>query len=578
MSELISGFSKFSKEQKIDWLVENHFQNPTEIKEIITQYWNANQKLQKLHDDFIENTITNYYMPFGIAPNFVINGKNYVIPMVIEESSVVAAASLTAKFWSLKGGFKTKVISTKKMGHVHFMSNLTFTELQSYFDENRTELRAATASITANMEKRGGGIIDMQLKDCTDKLDNYYQIEVVFETKDSMGANFINSCLEAIAQKFKNEDIEIVMSILSNYVPECLVRAELSCMIDDLKVENPHQFARKFYQAVKIAEVEPYRAVTHNKGIMNGIDAVILATGNDFRAVEAGVHAYAARNGKYSSLSHCSIDDGIFRFWMDIPLAIGTVGGLTALHPLAKLSLEILDKPSAEELMQIIAAAGLAQNFAALRALTTKGIQHGHMKMHLMNILNQNHATEEEKQKVSRYFASKTVSHSAVLNYLASIRNTEPKKWVQFNKEEEVRKVLGALQPDAKPLFGSMNAQQMVEHLSSVVQISNGNWKVDVFVEDDKAARRKPFLDTDGELQIGFKASFLSEDPIPEKFDSLQEAIEDLIFQVKEFEKQFASHKELIIVHPFFGPLNYEYWKKFHTKHFTHHCKQFELI
>ena len=578
MSELISGFSKFSKQQKIDWLTENHFQNPAEIKEIITQYWNADDSLQKLHDDFIENTITNYYMPFGIAPNFVINGKNYVIPMVIEESSVVAAASLTAKFWSLKGGFKTRVISTKKVGHVHFMSQLPVSDLQSYFDENRTELRAATASITKNMEKRGGGIIDMQLNDCTSKLENYYQIEVIFETKDSMGANFINSCLEAIAQKFKNDDIEIVMSILSNYVPECLVRAEVSCKIDDLKIENPHQFARKFYQAVRIAEVEPYRAVTHNKGIMNGIDAVILATGNDFRAVEAGIHAYASRNGQYSSLSHCSIDDGIFRFWMDIPMAIGTVGGLTALHPLAKLSLEILDKPNAKELMQIIAAAGLAQNFAALRALTTKGIQHGHMKMHLMNILNQNHATEEEKQNVSRHFASKTISHRAVLDYLASIRNTIPKSWVQFQNEDEVRSLLSNLSDDKKALFGQMNPQQMIEHLSNVVQISNQNWRVNAFVEDNKAARRKPFLDTDGELQIGFKASFLSEDPIPVKFDSLQEAIDDLIQQVKTFDSVFKSSKDLIVVHPFFGPLNYEYWIKFHAKHFTHHFKQFGLL
>ena len=578
MSKLISGFSKFSKEQKLDWLATNHFQKPDEIKTIIKQYWNSDSDLQKLHDDFIENTITNYYMPFGIAPNFVINGKTFVIPMVIEESSVVAAASLTAKFWSQKGGFKTKVLSTTKVGHVHFMSALSIDQLTKYFNENRTELRAATASITKNMEKRGGGILSMELKDCTHKLDNYYQIEVSFETKDSMGANFINSCLEAIAQKFKNDDIEIVMSILSNYVSECLVRAEVSCKIDDLQIENPHQFAQKFYQAVRIAEVEPYRAVTHNKGIMNGVDAVILATGNDFRAVEAGAHAYAAKGGQYASLSHCSIDNGIFRFWMDIPLAIGTVGGLTALHPLAKLSLEILQKPSAPELMQIIAAAGLAQNFAALRALTTKGIQHGHMKMHLMNILNQQNATEAEKKKVTRFFASKTVSHSAVLNYLASIRSSRPKAWVAFNQPEEVRSLLSKLTKETKPLFGKMNAQQMIEHLSSVVQISNGNWKVDVFMSDEKTERRKPFLDTEGELQVGFKASFLSEKPVPEKFSSLAEAIEDLLVQVEKFEQVFAEDKGLIVVHPFFGSLNYDYWKKFHIKHFTHHFKQFGLL
>ncbi len=397
MSKIISGFSKFTKLEKINWLAENYFENNLNAIDIIKQYWNDDEKLQQLHDDFIENTITNFYMPFGIAPNFVINNRAYVIPMVVEESSVVAAASLVGKFWSTRGGFKTTVIGTTKIGQVHFMYAGDKKGLQDYFIKNKTELFAATASITKNMEKRGGGILDIKLIDKTNKLPNYYQLHVTFETKDSMGANFINSCLEAIAKKFETADIEIVMSILSNFVPECLVRAEVSCNIDDLGGENPQKFAEKFHQAVKIAEIEPYRAVTHNKGIMNGIDAVVLATGNDFRAIEAGAHAYAARSGTYTSLSHCSIDDGIFKFWIEIPLAIGTVGGLTALHPMSKISLQMLQKPSARVLMQIIAAAGLAQNFAALRALTTKGIQFGHMKMHLQNILNQFDATQEEK-------------------------------------------------------------------------------------------------------------------------------------------------------------------------------------
>jgi hydroxymethylglutaryl-CoA reductase len=266
------------------------------------------------------------------------------------------------------------------------------------------------------MEKRGGGILDIVLVDKTEKLENYYQLHVTFETVDSMGANFINSCLEVIAKEFRNDEIEIVMSILSNYVPECLVRAEVSCKIEDLGNEDPQKFAQKFHQAVQIAEVEPYRAVTHNKGIMNGIDAVVLATGNDFRAVEAGVHAYASRSGQYKSLTHCEIENGIFRFWIEIPLALGTVGGLTSLHPMAKLSLDMLQKPSARELMMIMATAGLAQNFAALRALTTKGIQHGHMKMHLMNILNQLGANDADKKEIADYFEGKTVSHSAVVD------------------------------------------------------------------------------------------------------------------------------------------------------------------
>jgi hydroxymethylglutaryl-CoA reductase len=360
-----------------------------------------------------------------VAPNFVVNGKKYAIPMVVEESSVVAAASAVAKFWSSRGGFKAEVISTTKIGQVHFMYSGSRETLQHYFDSKKESLRKATASITKNMEKRGGGILDIQLIDKTESLDQYYQLHVTFETVDSMGANFINSCLEAMAKEFEKEDIEIVMSILSNYVPECLVRAEVSCKVKDLGGDNPGKFAEKFRQAVSIAEIEPYRAVTHNKGIMNGIDALVLATGNDFRAIEAGAHAYAARSGQYRSLTHCEIKNDVFRFWIEIPLAIGTVGGLTSLHPMAKLSLQMMQNPSARELMMIMAATGLAQNFAALRALTTKGIQHGHMKMHLMNILNQLGANETDKKEIAEYFEGKTVSHSAVVKKYTELRNSK---------------------------------------------------------------------------------------------------------------------------------------------------------
>jgi len=577
MTKIISGFSKFTKDEKIDWLTNNFFQNPSESVQIIKQYWNDNEALQHLHDDFIENTITNFYLPFGIAPNFIINGKEYVIPMVIEESSVVAAASLVAKFWSTKGGFKSEVLGTTKIGQVHFLFAGKKSDLQKYFQENKTELFAATASITKNMEKRGGGILDIELIDKTNKLANYYQLHITFETKDSMGANFINSCLEAIANKFRNDEIEIIMSILSNYVPQCLVRAEVSCNIEDLGVENPQKFAEKFYQAVKIAEIEPYRAVTHNKGIMNGIDAVVLATGNDFRAVEAGVHAFASRSGKYTSLSHCSIDHGIFKFWIEIPLALGTVGGLTALHPMSKISLEMLQNPSAKELMQIMAAAGLAQNFAALRALTTKGIQHGHMKMHLQNILNQLGATKTEKNILIEFFKNQTVSHAAVVSKFNELR-TPKVVCVDFLDETFIRKKLQKLSKNAKPIFGIMNAQQMIEHLSAITQIANGNWQVNAFVSDEKSARRKPFLDTENELEIGFKPNLLAEEPALEKFETIEEAIEDLITQIKFFVSLFEKNPSKLVVHPFFGELDFEYWKKFQTKHFTHHFKQFELI
>jgi len=215
------------------------------------------------------------------------------------------------------------------------------------------------------------------------------------------------------------------MCILSNYVPECLVRAEVSCPVSQLgkTQEEADQFVRKFSQAIKIAEIEPYRAVTHNKGIMNGIDAVVLATGNDFRAVEAGIHAFASRKGQYSSLTHVKVEDGLFKFWIEVPLALGTTGGLTSLHPLVKLSLAMLNNPSAKDLMRITAVAGLAQNFAAVNSLVTTGIQKGHMKMHLMNILNQFEANEKERAEAVDYFKTNTVTHSAVISLLEKMRS-----------------------------------------------------------------------------------------------------------------------------------------------------------
>ena len=431
MSRLVSGFSKLSKTEKVNWLIKNHLSDYDGAENTLKQYWNSDQKLQQLHDEFIENTITNYYLPLGVAPNFVINDNVYTIPMTTEESSVVAAASKAAKYWQTRGGFKTTVISTNKIGQVHFTYTGDFKDLETYFNVIKPQLIEDAKPITKNMEKRGGGILDIELRNKTNALDNYYQLHATFETLDAMGANFINSCLEQFAKTFKAEaestlpePVNVIMSILSNYVPECLVRAEVSCKVEDLaeKDIDPNTFAEKFVQAVKIAEIEPYRAVTHNKGIMNGIDAVVLATGNDFRAIEAGVHAYAARNGQYSSLTHAKIENGVFTFWMEIPLALGTVGGLTNLHPLVKLALQVLDQPNAKALMQIVAVAGLAQNFAALRSLTTTGIQEGHMKMHLMNILNQFEATPDEKLKIVDHFKTNIVTHSAVVEAIEKLR------------------------------------------------------------------------------------------------------------------------------------------------------------
>ena len=430
MKKPISGFSKLNKLEKIEWVVENSFSSNNNIKNVLQQYFNDDEKLQKLHDEFAENTLSNFYLPFAIAPNFLINNTLYSVPMVTEESSVIAAASKAAKFWLKKGGFKSEVISTIKIGQVHFIFEGNFEDLKDYFQNIKPKLITDVDSLTTNMNKRGGGIKDIELVNLNDKIENYFQLKATFETKDAMGANFINSCLEQFSKTLKNNfkdssKIEIIMSILSNYVPECIVKAEVSCPIEELydnSIIEPISFAKKFVRAVRIAEVDKYRAVTHNKGIMNGIDAVVIATGNDFRAVESSAHAYASKSGTYKSLTRASITDKRFNFSIEVPLALGTVGGLTKLHPLANLALEMIDNPSAEDLMQITAVAGLAQNFAAIKSLITTGIQHGHMKMHLINMLNQYKASDKEKEKAVEYFKKNTVSHLNVEEFIHKLR------------------------------------------------------------------------------------------------------------------------------------------------------------
>ncbi len=434
----ISGFSKLRKRDKIKWIAKNFFTDPEHVMNELISYWHGDAAQQKILDGFSENTISNFPMPYGVAPNFLIDGKTYVVPMVIEESSVVAAASAAAKFWMSRGGFKTEILDTQKVGQVHFKWSGNPEKLKGIFPQIKELLILESKDITVNMEQRGGGILDIELLDFNEEEKGLYQIRAYFDTCDSMGANFVNSCLESFGATLRNyviksdklaedeKDVLIVMSILSNYTPDCLVRASVSCKVDELGDFagglNSETFAEKFVTAVKIAHIDPYRATTHNKGIYNGVDAVALATGNDFRAIESCGHTYASRDGKYRSLSYAQVENGIFKFWIDLPLAIGTVGGLTTLHPIAKRSIELLGNPDAKELMSIIASTGLAQNFAAIRSLVTTGIQKGHMKMHLQNILNQMKATEEESSKALKYFDDRVVSFAGVRNFLDSIR------------------------------------------------------------------------------------------------------------------------------------------------------------
>ncbi len=433
MPNKIIGFSKLSRVEKIDWLNKNILDNSHQVKLILDKYLNSNKDIQAIHDSFSENSISNFYLPYSVSPNFLINDKIYTIPLVTEESSVVAALSNAAKFWFDKGGFKTEVKSFTKKGQIHFSFDGDKNILEEFIKINKKEILKSTDIIAKNMKKRGGGISSIQLIDKTDKLKSYFQLSVDFNTSDSMGANFINSCLESMSKKIKelsdeyfkknNYSINIIMSILSNYTPDCIVESYAECDINDLvgiaSIE-PKEFAEKMKYAFDIAKIDISRAVTHNKGIMNGIDAILIATGNDFRAVEAGIHAYASSNSKYQSLSECSISGNKFRLSLKIPLSIGTVGGITDLHPLVKLSLQILDNPSSKDLMCIIASVGLAQNFAAVKSLITSGIQQGHMKMHLINLLIKNKANKDQIKKAKKYFLDKEINNSSVSEFIKS--------------------------------------------------------------------------------------------------------------------------------------------------------------
>jgi hydroxymethylglutaryl-CoA reductase len=285
------------------------------------------------------------------------------------------------------------------------------------------------------MKERGGGINSITLIDKSSEYNNYYQLSISFNTIDSMGANYINSCLEIITKTMIEEiensndlteqekEINIIMSILSNSTPNCIVEAKAECKIDEIgniNGLNGNEFIEKYFHAIEISKIDLGRAVTNNKGIMNGIDSVLIATGNDFRAVEAAVHSYASKDGKYKGLSECSIDNNTFSIKLKLPIAIGTVGGITDLHPLVKLSHKILGKPNSSNLMEIIAVAGLAQNFGAIKSLITTGIQKGHMKMHLINLLKKYNANEKQINNAIDFFKERKITNRAVQDFLNS--------------------------------------------------------------------------------------------------------------------------------------------------------------
>lgn len=347
-----------------------------------------------LIDTMIENAITTYEIPFGVVPDVLINGKKYVIPMVTEEPSVIAAQSNAAKIFRENGGIETNVVSRLMRGEIAFVSS-NITIVKDYLDQNMRSLIDICNKAYPSIVNRGGGVKSISCR-LVSELDytEFVIVDVFVDTQEAMGANMINTILENLKNYLTEAlGIEPLMAILSNLADTCLVEAKVT--LDPKTLKNSQIIAQKIKLASDFAFLDPYRAATNNKGIMNGIDAVVIATGNDFRAVEAGIHAYASQDGRYRSLSRWDISpEGYLVGTLRLPMAIGTVGGTISIHPKAQLAYKILQTDDSKTLMGIIAGVGLAQNFAALYALTTDGIQKGHMRMHARTLIAQTNCPE----------------------------------------------------------------------------------------------------------------------------------------------------------------------------------------
>ncbi len=430
-TRILKGFSKLTEEQKRN-LIAQYCKYPDAAEREMESLLFSDPEERKNFLELSENTISSFHLPYGIVPNVVVDGKVHHVPMAIEESSVVAAASHSARFWADHGGFKVKQLFTNKLGHVYFRWFGKSAHLNQRWDLLKLYLLERLKKVTASMVHRGGGILRMELIDETHLIDNLFKLELEVDTVNSMGANFVNTCLEDMAEGLEvffgvDKDPEgkicqVAMAILSNNTVKCTVTVEATCPVDALERITEGMkvavFADKMVLAYLIAQKDPFRAATHNKGIMNGVDAVLIATGNDFRAAEAASHAFASRSGQYRGLSSCEVHGNDFTIGLTLPLAVGTVGGITNLHPLAELSLEILGNPSARELMGIVASVGLATNFSAVRSLVTTGIQKGHMRLHLSNMLNSLNADAEQRKEAESHFRGKKVSYAAVKHFI----------------------------------------------------------------------------------------------------------------------------------------------------------------
>jgi hydroxymethylglutaryl-CoA reductase len=389
-SSRIPGFYRLSLDERIDKLAENFELTRAEIDVLRSQ---GALELEQA-DKMIENAVGIYSLPIGVALNFVINEKEYIVPMAIEEPSVVASCSFMARIVRAGGGFRAGSTRRVMIGQIQVVGCKDFRAAQNALYAAKDDLLSAANSLAPNMVKRGGGAIDLEVRTLNDNplstLSPMLVVHLLIDTQDAMGANTINTMVEGIAPLVEQTTGgRVYLRILSNYTDDCLAWATCDVSPDELATEDftGPEVVDGIVKAYEFAASDVYRAVTNNKGVMNGIDAVVIATGNDWRAIEAGAHAYAARNGKYGPMATWSKDErGHLIGRLELPMPVGIVGGSIQLHPMAQVALKFLRVRTARELAEVIVAVGLAQNMAALRALATVGIQKGHMALHARSV------------------------------------------------------------------------------------------------------------------------------------------------------------------------------------------------
>jgi hydroxymethylglutaryl-CoA reductase len=407
----ISGFYNLTLDERRAKLAEASGQTPESLLPFTTGGLSAESA-----DHMIENVIGMYALPVGIGLNFMVNGRDVLVPFVIEEPSVVAGASFMAKLARAGGGFTATTTEPLMIGQMHVINVVNMNEARLKIYEHKAELLATADAIDPILKKFGGGARDLEVRMIEESaIGPFIVIHLIYDVRDAMGANAVNTACEKLAPRI--EEItggKVHLKILSNLADRRIARVRCTIPVSELTVGfesfKGETVRDGIIAAYAFAAADPYRAATHNKGIMNGVDSVVIATGNDWRAIEAGAHAYAARSGRYTSLSTWGKDkDGNLVGTLEMPMAVGIVGGATKVHPAAQAAVKLMGVKTASELAEIIVSVGLAQNMAALRALATEGIQRGHMSLHARQVAIAAGASGELIEKVAAQMVAEKV-------------------------------------------------------------------------------------------------------------------------------------------------------------------------